>query len=399
MCKTTSPKKTPKPGLPDPPDAPAKPVPKPPILSLQRFLTEEFTSEKPNLEPSGLVVNGFTIKSKDAAISIVMTGSDGDHHAASINGAAMDFSGSLVKVAALYAAHDLRSTARKHAKDNSFSDQASFLSSLNSAIDTTGAVASLRAVTFGLKPNYNEIFVGFKPSAPNKVEFKPAPGFSASLAGIHDNPHAAIVIRALGYSYINVSLMAGGFFDPATSKGIWLAGDYSGGQATPTIRVPVDNDTVPGGSGQAITTEQMSRMFRLVHMGEAYPHVADAAERAAANNGMHAILQHEGSFFFSSNSTVQISVTPSFTNECAKVGIGPLGPLQAGGGSGLNTISEGSVMVWGNASEVTAFNTAKQRNLTGDFALVWQNMYPPNAHFDALVRVVNKSIQRFLTQP
>jgi hypothetical protein len=398
MCKTTRRTKTANPAGGTPAQI-RKPPPLPPIQSLQHFLTAAYTAERANLEPSSMVLNGFTLKSKDAAMSIVML-DGGTHQYAEINGKAMDYSGSLVKVAALYAAHDLRAAARQHAKDSTFTSAAGFTSSFLSAINTTGAVPSLIAFGKGLKPNLNDVFTGFRSTAPNKVEFKP--GFQTALNDIGHNASAGQVIRALGYSFINVSLMRGGFFDRTNSKGIWLAGDYSAEKITKSVRVPVDNDVVAGGSGQAITTEQMSRMFWLVHLGQAYSHVADATERAAANSGVHTILQNEGAFFFDTepDRVMHLSVTPAFTNECAKVGIGSLGPLKPDGTTdGPSVYSEGAVMVWNSATEVTAFNTAKQRTLTGHFALVWQNMYDANPRWDALVRIVNTSIKTFLTQP
>ena len=93
-------------------------------------------------------------------------------------------------------------------------------------------------------------------------------------------------------------------------NGIWLAGDYSGEQILKSVRVPVANDTVPGGSGQAITTKEMSRMFYLVHTGQGFSHVADAAERAAANEDMHNVLLLQGSFFQNNTSTVHLTVSP-----------------------------------------------------------------------------------------
>src|SRR5712692_4423976 len=105
MCTTTERTKTANPGTANP--AGPKPAPLPPILTLQHFLDAAYTTERANLEPSSMVINGFTLKSKDSAISIVLIDSGDNHQSAAINGEAMDYSGSLVKVAALYAAHDL----------------------------------------------------------------------------------------------------------------------------------------------------------------------------------------------------------------------------------------------------------------------------------------------------
>jgi hypothetical protein len=371
------------------------PAPLPPVIPLQKFLTDAFNAEKTNLEPASMVINGFTLKSKAAAISINMIDSDSNNQYAEIDGTKMHFSGSLVKVAALYAAFELRAEARQHANDNNFSNTSSFITSFAAVIDTSSVIQRLKDFGIGLKPKLNLIFTGFKATGPNKVDF--TANFKSDLKDIAENAIAGRIIRALGYSYINVSMIRGNFFDPAPTKlnGIWLAGDYSGEQITKSVRVPVENDTVPGGSGQAITTKEMSRMFLLAHTGQGFSHVTDAAERAAANQGMHAILISEGSFFFDANSTVNITVQPLFSKHCAKVGIGVLGPI---GASGPLVISEGDVMSWNSTTETADFNEKYKRKLTGDFALCWQNMYPPNPHFDALVRIINTSISSFLTQ-
>jgi hypothetical protein len=385
-----------------------KPPTKPKIKTLQGYLDAAFAIDRAAIEPPSSTINGFTVKSVDLSISITLLDSTGTHLYAGIKDkdTGMHYSGSLVKVAAVYAAHDLRAAARTHAKTGAFMSTADFLASLDLAIDTTSAVPKIRTAGHGLKPVLGSIFTGFKATPPNQVDFTPGPqGFQAALNDIFHNASVGKVIRALGYAYINVSLMKGGFFNPATEKGIWLAGDYSGGKITPTIRVPVENDTVVGGSGQAITTERMSEMFRLIHLGEAYSHVADATERAAANTGAHRILEAQsGSFFFDGT----MPGLPEFTfasptsptgRHCVKVGIGSLGDLKPDGATtGPPVYSEGAVFTWSAAAETSAFNTSKSRSLSGDFVLVWQNLYDAPPRWRALVKVVNTTIKNFLTQ-
>jgi hypothetical protein len=372
-----------------------KPAPLPRVEPLQKFLTEAYDADKSNLEPATMVMGGFTLKNKEAALSILMIDSDGNNHYAEINGTRMDYSGSLVKAAALYAAFDLRSAARQHAKDQDFLTKRAFFDSFTPAIDTSTAIQRLKDFATGLKPDLNKIFQGFKATGPDKVEF--TDDFQRDLDNIGENVNAGRIIRALGYSYINASMIRGNFFDPdpAQLNGIWLAGDYSGEQILKSVRVPVANDTVAGGSGQAITTKEMSRMFYLVHAGQGFSHVTDATERTAANQGTHAILRTQGSFFEDTTSTVDITVTPEFSAHCAKVGIGTLGPI---GTPGPRVISEGAVMIWIDDTQIDTFNTTFKRKLTGNFVLCWQNMYHPHSHFDALVRIINASILNFLSQ-
>ena len=397
MCSSTTPKtKAASPAVKDGSEV-KKPPALPPIKSLQQFLTDTYNAQQANLEPATNILNGFTLPSKEAAMSIRMIETDGSQHYAGINDTKMYYSGSLVKVAALYAAFELRAVARKHAGDIIFTSETTFFSSLNSNVDTSAATPRLITFGKGLHPEWTKIFKGFKPSGPDKVEFLPA--FQTDLNKIGDNPNAGKVIRALGYSWINVSLKKGNLFDEPSLNGVWLAGDYSGEGATipggwKSVRVPVVNDTVPGGSGQAITTKKMSEIFYLLHTGRGYPHITDTTERAAANGGAHAILKTEGSFFFDP-SFITITASPEFSNDCAKVGIGTLGPIGVGGPS---VISEGDVMSWDDTAAVAKFNTKYNRKLTGDFALCWQNMYKPDSHFDELIKLINKTIKDFLAQ-
>jgi hypothetical protein len=383
-----------------------KPPPKPPITSFQKFLDDARLTELTNLEPSSMVINGFTLKSKKAAMSIILLDNPPallvpDHQYAGINDTDMDYSGSLVKVAAVYTAFELRAMARKHAADNHFTDEATFISSFDTTINTSVAVKPLRDFGKGLKPELQRIFKGFQDTGPNQVNFRNSPAnnsFQNDLDNFPKNEHAGAVIRALGYSYINVVMMRERFFDAASSKGIWLAGDYSGESILKSVRVPVENDTVPGGSGQAITTKEMSRMFQLFHLGKAFPMVANAAAKQSSNDDMHTLLQTAEGMFFS-NGTTTIQVAPALvhhTRDCSKVGIGKLGPITQ-----TNTpsvLSEGGVFKRMDTAQVSTFNSRKQRNLTGEFVFVWQNMYPPNSHFNALLRILNAAIEKFLTQ-
>lgn len=402
MCSTTPKTKAASPAVKEGSDV-KKPPALPPIKALQQFLTDTYNSQQSNLEPATNNLNGFALPMKEAAISIRMIESDGNQQYAGINDTKMIYSGSLVKVAALYAAFDLRAAARKHAGDNSFTSETTFFTSLNTAIDTSTATPRLITFGKGLHPEWTKIFKGFKASGANKVEFLPS--FQTDLDNIGENPNAGKVIRALGYCYINVALKKGNLFDEPSLNGVWLAGDYSGeGTQIPgglkSVRVPVVNDTVPGGSGQAITTKKMSEIFMLLHNGKASPHIADAGERSDANGGAHAILQTEGSFFFdvatpTHTPFIHITAVPNFSRDCAKVGIGTLGPIGVGGPS---VISEGDVMKWGDPGAISTFNTKYHRKLTGDFALCWQNMYKPDNHFDVLIKLINQTIAGFLAQ-
>jgi hypothetical protein len=370
-----------------------KPAPLPPIKPLRDYLDTGYAAERGTIEPGSMVVGGKPVSTK-FAVSIIAIDSTGDHYAG-VNDELMYYSGSLVKVAALYAAHDLRAQARMHAATLTFADRAAFHASLASVVNPTGAIGQLRAMSVGLKPNLGSILGGFRPSGANKVEFLPA--YVAQLNNVFHNEGARGIIRPLGYSFINVSMMGAGFFDPDPAKlnGIWLAGDYSGdlpaAQRLAVSRVPVVNDSVPGGGAQAITTRQMSRMFRLMHSKTGFAHITDATERDAANQGMHDILTPGDSF--------EPSPYPApgqFSRHCGKVGIGTLGPVDTPGPS---VFSEGSVVHWTTPPTlVSSFNTNHARNLSGDFVLVWQNLFGQGTSWSAMARLVTSAMENFLKQ-
>lgn len=370
-----------------------KPAPLPPIKPLRDYLNTAYASEGGTIEPASIVVSGRPVSTK-FAVSIIALDSTGDHYAG-VNDELMCYSGSLVKVASLYAAHDLRAQARMHAATLTFADLTTFQTSLASVVNPTGAIPQLRAMTVGLKPNLSSILGGFRPSGANKVEFLPA--YVAQLNNVFHNAGARGIIRPLGYSFINVSMMRSAFFDPDPTKlnGIWLAGDYSGdlpaAQRLAVSRVPVINDSVPGGGAQAITTKEMSRMFRLMHSKTGFAHITDATERDAANQGMHDILTSGDSF-----SPSPYPSPGKFSRHCGKVGIGTLGPIDTPGPS---VFSEGSVVQWTTPPTlVGSFNTAHSRNLSGDFVLVWQNLFDQGTSWSAMARLVTSAMENFLKQ-
>lgn len=376
------------------PPAIPKPAPLPPIKTLQQYLTAAYNAEKGTIEPTTMTIDGHPIFTKSFAISIIaLDGGVGEY--SGINDTDMLYSGSLVKVAALYAAHDLRALARVHAASQTFTKLKDFQDSFAIAVNPTGAMQQLRTMSVGLKPKLQDILVGWKPSGPDRVEFK-SPSYTGHLNNVGANAGARGIIRPLGYSFINVSLMRANFFDPDPAKlnGIWLAGDYSGDlpadKRLDVSRVPVVNDNVPGGSAQATTTKEMSRMFRLMHTETGFTHITDAAERADANRGMHAILTGHGTFDPS-----PYPVPAKFSIHCDKVGIGVLGPIDS---PGAKVFSEGLVVRWGTPAQVTSFNTAHSRSLTGDFVLVWQGGYSHGGSWNAIGRLAASAMENFLIQ-
>jgi hypothetical protein len=148
----------------------------------------------------------------------------------------MYFSGSLLKIAAMYAAFQLRHAANDLAgtldANLSIPD---FFKKLRASFDPQikNAVKLLTDKGFHQVPQYETIFtptlggngkytVAFRTDANSKFDFQHH--LQEMVVNSH-NPSAGLVIQALGYNLINGVLEKGGFFRN-NSTGIWLAGDY-----------------------------------------------------------------------------------------------------------------------------------------------------------------------------
>jgi hypothetical protein len=191
----------------------------------------------------------------------------------------MLYSGSMLKVAAMYGAYQLRAAVNKLGASLSDGSDAQIFKQVSDALDPqiTAAVpriSSARGITSTmLTPKYDKIFT-ITHGTPIKFDFKvgpddaddargkPASTFFANLrqmiVGSH-NIAAMGCIRALGYNTINGALQNAGLFTPATDNGIWLAGDYA---TWPVVTVKSDND---GQVKQATTCLDMARLLVLIN--------------------------------------------------------------------------------------------------------------------------------------
>ena len=200
-----------------------------------------------------------------------------------------DFSASLLKMAALYSAFQLRVTAnavagamQKVAADKVFQE-------LSAALDKTidaavPLVTQEKKVTTAMRvPRYQDIFDA-APIAAGGFTLSFKPFFSDALSDmiVHGNNQATgFVIHSLGYSYINGLLQSAGFFRNATAQsGIWLAGDFLVASLDPStkriigrykgkviekwpyVRIDSVNDKKVA---QATTCIDMAKLFVLLH--------------------------------------------------------------------------------------------------------------------------------------
>ncbi len=185
------------------------------------------------------------------AISMIALATNGNHKYAGLLDDRKHFSASLLKVAAMYCAHELLAAARRLAQRKNFADANSFIAACSMEFDAqiaAKAPAIVKAVVIdpattppmGHAPRYADLFQVDNASFGQAPTLSFLPTFQADLESMIEhgtNEGASHVIRKLSYDYINAALLAGGFFFPAKNTkpewGIWLAGDYVGDHNKP----------------------------------------------------------------------------------------------------------------------------------------------------------------------
>jgi hypothetical protein len=378
------------------------------------------------------------------AFSMIALASNGNHKYAGNDPVdeEMHFSASLVKVAAMFAAHELLAAARRLAKRKGFADAAAFRSALatefNPAISTK-TVASIRTLTVNPAlmehaPKYDLIFDVQNTGVANVPVIEFTNAFRddlVSMIGHGTNDGASRVIRKVSYDYINAALIAGGFFDPprppAAQNGIWLAGDYLGDKNKPKfnnaahipyVRIDCVNDCFTSGGvtdcgvAQISTTRRMSNLFALIELGKCP--AADPIQVMDTDLGqmipdscskMKGLLAEPKPIIPNSGGQRDVpwldqsrllGVTARFSVTRDKIGVASKKPDDPPGPS---VHSEGLIVKWNNAAGDAA--RLATRNLTGTIAISWQNLVgpPPGKDFDGIARVVNDAFAAYIATP
>ncbi len=301
--------------------------------------------------------------------TLVALEADGSRPMAHVAGDEMHFSASLLKVAAMFAAYELRRAVREVAADlGSRTTKARFFSDVAATLDSriVAAAAKIPAIARVTKanavPSYRTVFVVTESDGALEVSF--APAFEEHLSRMiaqSDNASAGTCVRGVGYGYLAGALVAAGFFDPRANKGIWLAGDYV--QQAPYFRIPSVND---GPVAQATTTNAMARLFVDLHDST----VADS-ESCDAMLALLASAVAVPEVFIGRASALDFSVTHT------KVGVGP---LKAKNG-GANVCAEGSIV---------------RHDGTGrTFVVVWQNFVFGADGFDPVGHLVRDTLRAY----
>jgi carboxypeptidase C (cathepsin A)/GH25 family lysozyme M1 (1,4-beta-N-acetylmuramidase)/subtilisin family serine protease len=311
----------------------------------------------------------------------------------------MYYSGSLLKIAAMYAAYHLRLAVNELAAtvDPRVTDPNLVFAAVRTAFDKK--ILSAADLIKGTKttgnrpPQYERIFTALRDmngkwSVVFRTDF--AEHMEEMVVNSHA-PSAGFCIQALGFSWINGLLQRAGFFDPASKHGIWLGGDYlldlssinaahaahlanphlhpshgeqefrlgiSGWQE---VKVRSEND---GMSKQATTCVDVARLFVLLHDGDLVKDFVWRVNRASFE--MLGMLSRAVTGSGAPSLVAKFPLTPPpFTVLQSKIGAGTLGHWGTCNLVGANT----------NGCILSEAMIVKQKTPPcREFVVVWQDV-------------------------
>jgi hypothetical protein len=348
---------------------------------------------------------------KPVAFSFLLRNANGSTRYAGVDDDLMHYSASMLKVAAMYAAHELLNAAKRLATrpaadrstpeafflrletafDQLIKDAAAPLQAGGKFKPTDGSdvldaaqrvAANVTNPVTGVKdyrstPSYRNIFKVTPGAGDPAVAFLPV--FAQKMRNMivdSDDPAAAECIRRLSYTYINAALMKGGFYNPASSNGIWLAGDYTGFDANPSsvARIMTQND---GLAAQVTTTKQMLRLVQLINSN----HPQMLIDTTNPMKGLLGSAAALGGFLRQE----LLGTDPPFLLELSKIGVGPLkAPV------GMSTYSEVQFMKWTQNPPDLVVNGVKD-----EFFVCWQNLQQPGtSRVKAIVEVITRTLTK-----
>ncbi len=394
----------------------------PKTITLQANLDKAYSIFKSGLNPD------LGIKTH-VPVSIFLQKRNAPHEYAGVFDREHHFSGSLVKVAAMFAGYKLRREANDLAEKVKNGTETlpantrdKFFEKLAAQFNLSDAVNGITNVAAdNKKPSYADILTvpsTFTPSTLT-VTFNSHPSSTLALKGFAEQMEEMIVesnncsagecIVRLGFPYINVKLVEDGFFQKDTWNkpqpiGIWLAGDYiqdscfNKTKKLTYVKIQSVNDC---GSGSDCTTAQntcakeMADFFMKIVLNELVDQKSSQEMHDLLHKGQQPGAPH------TSYLTRLSSLPKKFTIDGVKVG---LGPLKGGSGRGVSTVrSEGILIQWVAPATQPALTEYKEKlkklNLHEDMkgAICWQNLND-NKDTDALVNIINTSIENFINQ-
>ena len=363
------------------------------------------------------------------------------------------FSGSLIKVAAMFAAFTLRREAdvlRTDMRDGIVNEPLSkFFDKLAERVDPTSNALPL--ITKAARDPTNRI-----PMVPSLrdilsiTDLDTAVTFTADFRAhlrrmiirSRDCDTAECIFR-LSYPYINVKLMNEGYFHRDSMKGIWLCGDYfpNGGCAKEAqesklqykatgqefVRIDTVNDCDQTkhppfcGSAQNTTSKEMARLFlNILHEELVDPTSAHEmrlllfeAQNGSPKDTPPPIFAREDFSFLEvdprpdandplHSNRATGNVATKFTIEGVKIGQGEIKTDPDRGA--IQVRSEGSIIKWNNITkdepnfDPKLLKNFEDCNLTGQAAICWQNLSTSTPNTDGIIEIINDSISGFINQ-
>jgi GH24 family phage-related lysozyme (muramidase) len=312
------------------------------------------------------------------------------------------YAGSMLKIAAMFAAFQLRHAVNQLAAtldSTKVTDQGKFFAAVRKAFDDPILKASdliRKAGTTGNRaPQYDRIFtaaqdgagkwsVKFRADADPKLNFD---GHLKNMIVNSHNPSAGFCIQALGFSWIDGLLQKAGLFDAAVKRGIWLAGDYldtkaaiNAAHADPAgdadrkeefdlgisgwseVRIPSKND---GPSKQATTCIDAARLLVLLFDDKL---VATTDPVDTANADMLSLLAQAVTGAGAPTIVGRFPAAPApFAVLQSKIGVGTLGNWGSCNRDPVTNHTNGCVL---SESMIVQQAAAPQHK----FAVVWQNV-------------------------
>jgi hypothetical protein len=329
-----------------------------------------------------LLATGTPNVDRLALMVVALTGFEGGnvHPWAGIREEEEHYSASMLKVAAMYAAFDLRASADQSATGLTTWPEIEVLlkSTFDPEIDThTPALISgsplLHAEDKTRKPDYGKVLeLG---SGDFIVDFTQAQrdAFDDMITHAH-NEGATTTIHGLGYPYLNGKLADDGFFNG--SKGVWLAGDYAKGALWPAARIDSLND---GLSAQATTALDFAKLLTLLFDNRLVG-PQSSADMQDLMSGAVKWFHHRGVV----PGPVIWPLDGRFLATHSKIGVGPLK-------AGKLTFSEG----------LKVLDTQENR----EFVVVWQNVQdvttvpdgPPfRRTFEPIAKLIEATLSAFV---
>lgn len=179
-----------------------------------------------------------------------------------------DYIASEAKVVVMYSAYALRDMVRRFAASPG-ANSANLFTRLAKEMDPSIIKASKNIARSLLMddhrvPSYRNVFAMQPTTWGLRVTVAFTPGFNSALEGMivpSNNVHAGTCVRGVGYGYLNGALAEGGFFNPSSDQGLWVAGDFQQGKKWPYVRIVSSND---GLVAQAGTTRDMAKLVALI---------------------------------------------------------------------------------------------------------------------------------------